>query len=435
MKGGEKVEIGGLGFFNTMASVGKEGSQTSTDSGFSGMFGLLLSGLNPSTEGLTLESSKNEISKGELLELIKLLKSEDILEIDGGFELLKQSIPTEVDSELLPLFESFLANGTSLKDLLGFSHQGEQVNELLTGINNKDLTDVKLEDLLMVLTQIASLPLEDLKQALNSDMKEVIKTIKFLELLSSEKGFNSEEGRLKDLVQQLTKKLELLAENGTKGTVDTGKQASRLEYLQKTFSVVAAELSTHSSKADIKPQVKPVQVSLETVNGFIQFQQLSKAEQLTLTLSQPGNQTTSADLIKQFENILARSQFSNVVGSQKLLIKLNPEHLGALRIELIQRDAGLVAKILTTTKIAKETLESHINGLKHAFGSQNIQVDRVEVSQSMSQQQERFLSRDQQQSQQQHSQEEQENHRHDGDGLEEQSFNFSLEEALVNTEA
>ena len=54
---------------------------------------------------------------------------------------------------------------------------------------------------------------------------------------------------------------------------------------------------------------------------------------------------------------------------QKLLIKLHPDNLGSLRIELIQKDQTMVARILTTTDAAKEALESHLHSLKDAFGA------------------------------------------------------------------
>ncbi len=69
-------------------------------------------------------------------------------------------------------------------------------------------------------------------------------------------------------------------------------------------------------------------------------------------------------LIQQFESILSKSQLLNTGGNQKLFIKLYPEHLGALRVELIQKESMLIAKIMTTTAIAKDILESQIQSLK-----------------------------------------------------------------------
>ena len=74
---------------------------------------------------------------------------------------------------------------------------------------------------------------------------------------------------------------------------------------------------------------------------------MSKPYQLTLTQSQSGKQVSTDQLIQQFESILSKSQLMNVGGNQKLFIKLYPEHLGALRVELIQKDSTLIAKFMT----------------------------------------------------------------------------------------
>ncbi|WP_226087367.1 flagellar hook-length control protein FliK [Mesobacillus sp. S13] len=157
--------------------------------------------------------------------------------------------------------------------------------------------------------------------------------------------------------------------------------------------------------------------------GFLP--QMTKAEQLVLTMSSPERPVSAEQLMKQFESILSKSQFMNNGGTQKLFIKLFPEHLGSIRIELLQRDQTMMARIITSTGTAKETLEAQINGLKQAFTAQNLSVDRIEVTQ---QQQERFLSKDSEQQQRQPDRGQQEKKD------EKRDFNLSFEEALLNTE-
>ena len=164
------------------------------------------------------------------------------------------------------------------------------------------------------------------------------------------------------------------------------------------------------------------------MGDLFSIQPMTKPEQLTLLQGQSGKPVSTELLIQQFEAILSKSQLLNTGGNQKLFIKLYPEHLGSLRIELMQKESMLTAKIMTTTSIAKDILESQIQSLKNAFSSQNIQVERIEISQQMSQQ-ERFLHKDSQQQQeqkQQRQQEEQKQH--------EQQFMVSFEEELINAE-
>ena len=165
---------------------------------------------------------------------------------------------------------------------------------------------------------------------------------------------------------------------------------------------------------------------------MFQFQQMSKLEQLTLMIDKSNQPVSTEKLIQQFEQILSKSQLFKSGGTQRLFIKLNPEHLGMLKIELIQKDTGILAKIITTTGTAKDLLESQLQSLKAAFGLQNIQLDRIEISQQMNGQ-ERFLARDFQQEQQQQQQEEMEE---ENKQLEQdQNFSHSFEEALLSAEA
>jgi len=100
-----------------------------------------------------------------------------------------------------------------------------------------------------------------------------------------------------------------------------------------------------------------------------------------LTLIQgSGSPVTGNELEEQLENILKSSSFTKVGNSQKLILRLAPENLGSLRIEILQNDGNIVAKIMTTTAQAKEALDAHMNSLKHGLSSQNLNVDKIEVS-------------------------------------------------------
>lgn len=415
------MEIGGLGFVQSLASSTKEGSQSSSPgTGFHAILGATMKG-SASTNGETAQEDV-DVSKENLHSLLQFLKMDDILNAEDGMELFNEALSMGTPQEYLALVEHFLLNDKSLMDLMqtlkleesSFQH-GENV----------------LEDLMKIMEQLLALPLKDLNQLLTGELKDIVKVVKAFELLSQEQPFSKENGQLRDQLQQLMKKIEQLLEQGNGRLTDSSKQMSRMDYLQRTFSQAATEINATAQSLKVEGQVEQ---KVDLLNNQWQSQQLTRGEPLTLTLNQVGRPTTSADLIKQFENILARSQFSNNGGTGKLLIRLNPEHLGALRIELIQRDAGMIAKIMTTTSVAKELLETHLNGLRQAFGSQNIQVDRVDITQGLSQEQNRYLGREQDGGSQQQWKEQQENVKHE-DELEEKTFSNSLEEAIVNTEA
>ena len=181
----------------------------------------------------------------------------------------------------------------------------------------------------------------------------------------------------------------------------------------------------------IKKSVQSASIkALETPQTGSFTLQMSKLEQFVLTLERNGQPVTQEQFVKTFESILNKSSFTNTNGTQKLLIQLNPEHLGSMRIELIQKDNVLTARIMATTAQAKEMLDSQLSGLKQSFVGQGIQVEKIEIAQQLSTfSQERFYQRDSDTSQQQNQQQDQ---KADDDKATE--FTNQFEEALLNEE-
>lgn len=98
----------------------------------------------------------------------------------------------------------------------------------------------------------------------------------------------------------------------------------------------------------------------------------------SLQLLEGNKPVTMERFIKDFETILAKSKFYQNGQVQKLTIQLKPEHLGTLKIELIQQQNELVAKIISSTTSAKELLESQSQALRQALIQQNISINRID---------------------------------------------------------
>ncbi|WP_406687269.1 flagellar hook-length control protein FliK, partial [Rossellomorea vietnamensis] len=107
-----------------------------------------------------------------------------------------------------------------------------------------------------------------------------------------------------------------------------------------------------------------------------------KAETFSMNLPSTGRSLQYEQFVKEFQNILGKSNMITQPNMSKLLIKLYPEQLGSLRIELLQQNGVMTAKILASTSGAKEMLDSQIHGLKHAFSAQNLNVEKIEISQA-----------------------------------------------------
>ncbi|WLR53433.1 flagellar hook-length control protein FliK [Mesobacillus subterraneus] len=406
------LEIGGLGFFNSIAA----GKQTlSVNSGAAGSFAELvstvLSGkaeLIPSSEAA---QSENLESLGALAEMINI---NDLLDLEDGLKLL--DVLKSDTGNLLP--KALAHFGINKEDLKLFIQKW-------TGNSENDIESISEDELLsslaVIITGIANQNGNQILGKIEQNDLHTLKALKLLELMTKYadgneyKSYDSVKESLKNLGEEL------------KNLFETSKPNPHTDYFQKRFTLLASDLNLVNSKKMTLTEGSSALKTDSPAGTVAYLPQMTKVEQLMLTMNSPERPVSPEQLMKQFESILSKSHFMNSGGTQKLFIKLFPEHLGSIRIELFQKDQTMMARIITTSGTAKETLESHINGLKQAFAAQNLSVERIEVTQQQSQQ-ERFLNRDSQQQERQPNRGQRETKEETGD------FNLSFEEALLNTE-
>ncbi|MGA5687763.1 flagellar hook-length control protein FliK [Cytobacillus pseudoceanisediminis] len=417
------MQIGGLGFIQAQySSEDKRSLQDMRSTGFGSLFFSLTGTDKPQAESLPAAADEEKIE--QLKELMEFLKVREITELENGSEL-QEKISFHAESDIIEI----------ISEQLNLSQ--EELVQMLEGFMDQVLPGVKLEDVYSkedlddvskIQLLISAISNFDQKEGMilqGKDFSGALKALKLFDILSAKKDFFSSKINLKEFLNHVQIKIDGLI-NST--SVDKGSM------IQKVFTPLANELNiakqqNSSANENLgKAAFKIINRPETALQGFVQVQSFSKPEQMALL--NPQGRTVSPDqLMQQFENILSKSSFLKTGGTQKLFIKLNPDHLGALRIEIIQKDSAMIARILTSTGSAKEILDSHINGLKQAFSSQNIQIERIEISQQMTQQ-DRSFNRDPQQQEQRQQQNKNENNLQP-----ESEFNSSFEEALLNTEA
>ncbi|MFJ8243973.1 flagellar hook-length control protein FliK [Peribacillus asahii] len=270
----------------------------------------------------------------------------------------------------------------------------------------KELQLAKLQELLTVRQDVT----ED-EAILQKEIKNLLEFI----VGKPKKGLNN-----KDALKVVTETLvAALLENDRNKSLEVVKQA----YAR---FVISNSDSSEETTSD---------VTLKTAEPNIQSSslpfQMTKLEQFVLNTGKNDQTVDAEQFVKSFETILSKANFSKANGVQKLLIRLNPEHLGSLRIELIQKEGAMVAKILATTAQAKELLEHQLQSLKQAFTNQNIQVEKIEISQQISTfNSERFAQRDNDANEQRQQQAQQ----NESEADSETDFTESFAEALLNIE-
>lgn len=427
MKGGDVVVIGGLGFAHAVMKSPKQSPVEKSIGSFAGVLASFKKDL--SAENEMVKETETRLSSEELSELIDFLNTTDLAQLEGGLDLMEQ-VQSRAGENLLEFILGFLGmddkKWSSLVDRIRsfVSHAEGKHNAIKTTFSDQD--DKLLDSYQIVpLFSMAVSILSTADQPVTKDMLDIVKAAKIYDLLSEyHDPFNGKHD-LNLLFKLVADKLESIPyvhqQNGTK-----------MEYLRKIFTGLATELNNNKmSGAEQTPEVRGNSIKQGGIFGTVfSPNQMSKAEQLVLMLDKMGKPASPEQFIQQFESILAKSQFMKNGGTQKLFLKLYPEHLGSVRVELILKDQSIVARILTTTGTAKEALESQLQGLKQAFSSQNIQVDRIEISQQMTQQ-ERFLHRDpHQQGQERHQEKNQQDKEHEK--AEETARSF--EQVLLDTE-
>ncbi len=316
-----------------------------------------------------------------------------------------QSSKTTSSNELADL--QALLNADSMEevlDLLGISHD----DGLLMLQFGEDGKAVALDEMLH---------LENILNALGIDEEQLQKIVQ--QLLGEEKEA-SDVWELLTLVDAQAPVLQANISTALQGEGQvTPKEASQLLQVLKLAQLVGQKTDLTASQEDLLTTVKSLLTSLQTQVGTLQvttkttvtlpllgFQQVVQQVQVTKQsdtntndMLTPQTVQTKPDtfhvtlptakpaqseaLLKEMQAIINRAQISNAQGITRLTIKLYPENLGTVRIELVQNDGVLTARLLASTAHGRELLDSQAHQLKQAFAQQNIQVDRLDIAQSL----------------------------------------------------
>lgn len=316
-----------------------------------------------------------------------------------------QSSKTTSSNELADL--QALLNADSMEevlDLLGISHD----DGLLMLQLGEDGKAVALDEMLH---------LENILNAIGIDEEQLQKIVQ--QLLGEEKEA-SDVWELLTLVDAQAPVLQANISTALQGEGQvTPKEASQLLQVLKLAQLVGQKTDLTASQEDLLTTVKSLLTSLQTQVGTLQvttkttvtlpllgFQQVVQQVQVTKQsdtntndMLMPQTVQTKPDtfhvtlptakpaqseaLLKEMQAIINRAQISNAQGITRLTIKLYPENLGTVRIELVQNDGVLTARLLASTAHGRELLDSQAHQLKQAFAQQNIQVDRLDIAQSL----------------------------------------------------
>ncbi|MEA0554449.1 flagellar hook-length control protein FliK [Lysinibacillus irui] len=301
-----------------------------------------------------------------------------------------------------------------LEDLQSILNAGsmEEVLDLLEIPHDDGLLMLQLGEDGKAVAMDEMLNLDNILNALGIDEEQLQKVVQ--QLLGEEKEA-SDVWELLSLVDAQAPILQAQIGAALQGEGQvTPKEATQLLQVLKLAQLVGQKTDLTSNQENLLSSVKDILTSLQTqvgtqvspkttitfpLQGFQQVQVTKQSETSTNDMVTPQTVQTKPDtfqvtlptakpaqseaLLKEMQAIINRAQISNAQGITRLTIKLYPENLGTVRIELVQNDGVLTARLLASTAHGRELLDSQAHQLKQAFVQQNIQVDRLDIAQSL----------------------------------------------------
>ena len=334
-----------------------------------------------------------------------------------GIEYDESMMFVNIEGQMISLDEMMTFENLSAM-LEMTSEQLESLMQQLLG-EETPLDDVwaMLEQAPILLAQITSILQGESSQVTPKEAAKVAESLKLAQMIGMKTDtVYQQEFQLKETKNALQSLVtQLQPQQLQQPQQETGKPI----VFQQVVQQVAA------SQTQTKQETDTAQVQVQ--------QQHTQMTTKTVTITLPADRPAQSEaLAKEIQNLINRSQLSNNQGTMRLVLKLFPENLGQIRIEVMQKDGMMQARLLATTSSGKELLDSNLQQLKTAFAAQNIQMERIDVAQSL---QDAERNRDQnffnnffhQQ------QEEQEEKKNDDDD-DEQSFDEFLTDQLMNEE-
>lgn len=350
----EKMNIALVNMATPVVAQPKIQAQTSSNQAFGNVFGQILSSQTIQSPNV---ASNLDTEQDLIQDLLSLLEVETIEEAQN----LLQTDELIVDSKKL---------NEILDQILDKNDETEETSDL------KDIWDIlsiSLEQPTKVVESILS-SLNGQASASPVEAKQAVELLKMVQLIGNKSDLTfKQESTLFDLKQTLESLKENLATisiNQEKSTIPITKAFMQQMVMNQTvIKGTSSEVLTESKETTSinQGQATTVQTKVETVTVTLPTQKTAQSE----------------EFLKELQKVMNRIQFGQAANANRLVIKLYPEHLGTIRIELIQKDGVLTAKMLASTALGKELLDTNSGQLRQGLANQNIQIEKLEITQAL----------------------------------------------------
>lgn len=349
-------------------------SGTTDSNAFGSVFKSIMS-TNQTSEPASPTTTESTPILEEVAETLATDSLKDLF-VQLGIEMDEAGLFALIGEEQMPVAIDEMLTLENLTDILGLTE--EQLTQIVQQLLGEE-TQFEMTDIWSIIEQAPAI-LSEMMAAVQgtkqsniapNDMQKVVQLLKLAELVGAKVDtVYQQEVQLSSLKDALL----ALANQAQQSLQTQAQQAPKSTFEQIVQQVTQQQSAQTTQQATVKTETEQPTVGIQ--------QQVAQTKTVTITL--PAEKPAQSEaLVKEIQNLMNRSQVSGQQGNMKLFLKLFPENLGQIRIELVQKDGVLTARLLATTPLGKELLENNINQLKAGFVSQNIQMDRIDIAQSL----------------------------------------------------
>lgn len=359
--------------------------QSSGDSG--GIFGSVLAGMTKSVE--TAKTSPSSDQLGSLTETIgNIFSATNVEELAAALEELTE-IPREDIlnglgklGQASPLEEWAKALDIDPTELM------ETISSMLeeAGVSKEELAEVMYSNDLWTLLNVVNAHASNLSSSLESMLNSkdqlvqqqatnVLALLKTVETVLPTKDLL---GWQQDSLVQLSGQLKGIHDSEANPNAIVKRNETQVQTAFVNTMVNVTKSSQEQASNEGKSEQNQSQLLQNTA-----VQPIVSRNVFSLETPEARQTSQSEALLAKLQGLFKQTNFGQQGGTNRLLVKLNPEQLGQIRIELIQINGVMTARILASTALGKEMLDSQLHQLRQSFNQQNIQVDRIDVTQAV----------------------------------------------------
>jgi hypothetical protein len=369
-------------------------------------------------------SNAEPIQYSSMLKAIEQMKPNDRAKLEGQITFKKWTSSNYINR--LSIVETLLSINNKLSEAITFQRQELQVKNEMLGVLEAVIDNKQIENSFSALFEKADLlTLQDLfnktveklfrkdfsTNTINHyDAEDQFMTVEQINIFDQDPSLFSNKESVKNLIQLnlnfkgrfLETNPELYEKISDNWIKQDGKTMNTMSgilledidtYPVKTndsigshntnghtgFSSGQQMLELAFSKMNLHRIDKQIEVKEETFT--IQLDKFISKQTGNPLDNQKPDSTTRQEFTNQLVNAFKTSKFAQLSnGTNRLVIKLNPEHLGSLTVRLVQKNGEMAARIITSTESAKELLDHSIHQLKQALPSIQVEIERFEVN-------------------------------------------------------